>query len=522
MFVFRNNTIERFFPKDYQFSGYDDISYIPQDATGYVWFYQVPIKYDSGLVAEEIQRFAQSFQYVLDRIDSSKLCVALTMELLYDVVLTEDDHRIRQAVNEYNQFLFQAAEKNVNVKVIDLSDFTRNYPASQLIDWKYYFISQMGLNPHLSKAFSQWWHRKMDTLALKRKKCLVLDLDNTLWGGVIGEDGITGIKIGGDYPGKAFLYFQQSLLQLTHSGIILAVCSKNNEADVREVWDKNPFNLLKENHFSAKRINWNDKASNIRSIAMELNIGLDSIVFIDDNPSERELIRQSLPMVAVPDFPEQPYDLPVFISQVVDAYFKVYTITDEDRQKTQQYQRNHQRALLETSCSDMEKFKRSLEIKLTIEEANEFSIPRIAQMTQKTNQFNLTTQRYTESDVRQRIADGWKVWTLRVADRFGDEGITGCVFVHDNLIDSFLLSCRILGKDIEYAFLKVVLSELKVQGLREVKANYYPTMKNGQVRDFYEKCGFTCINQTERGKAYHIHLDSFLLNIGDCYQIEIK
>lgn len=522
-FVFRNNTLERFFTKEYLFSGYDDISVIPTDVDGYVWFYQVPIKYEQEVLAEEVNGYAQKFDFVMSQVDSAKTVVALTMELLYSVPFTDDDHRLRIAIDRYNKTLFELSEHYQNLKVIDFSEFTRRFPVSELIDWKFYFISQMGLSARLAKDFKAWFSRKLESMALKRKKCLVLDLDNTLWGGVLGEEGIDGIQIGGDYPGKAFLYFQEALLQLSQSGVILTICSKNNEQDVLDAWEKNPYLALKKEHFATYRINWNDKATNLQEIAEELNLGLDSFVFVDDNPTERELIKQLLPMVEVPEFPAQPYELPVFFQTLVADYFQVYSITDEDQKKTLQYKANASRAQEQRNFGDFTEFLRSLDIQMTIEQANDFNIQRIAQMTQKTNQFNLTTKRYTDADIRQFVQYGWQIWCLSVADKFGDNGITGCLMVHDAEIDSLLLSCRILGKGIEYAFLKTVLSQLRSEGVGAVKAAYLPTIKNKQVADFYDKNGFAVDSEGADGtKHYILSLAEADLNIEDYYHISIK
>lgn len=522
-FVFRNNTVERFFEKGYSFSGYDDISVIPQDTDRYIWWYQVPFKYEQDALTSEVRGYIQKFGYVLSQVDVKKTFIALTMDILYNASFTDDDYSLQQAVNEYNEALYEAERTHPNVKVLDLSEFYRQYPASELVDWKFYFISQMGLNPKLHKEFKAWFARKLEGIALKRKKCLVLDLDNTLWGGVLGEDGIDGIKIGGDYPGKAFLYWQEALKQLAKSGVILAVCSKNNEQDVLEAWEKNPFIVLRKDDFSAYRINWTDKATNLKELASELNIGLDSFVFVDDNPTERELIRQALPMVAVPEFPEQPYMLPEFFKQLVFDYFKVYSVTDEDRKKTEQYKANAARAQAQASFADYDKFLESLDIQMIIEPADEFNIPRIAQMTQKTNQFNLTTKRYTDADIRDFVSQGWKIWCISVADKFGDNGITGCVMVNGEEIDTFLLSCRILGKGIEQAFARKVLAMLKEDGKETLSASYIPTAKNAQVKDFWEKCGFVCKSESEDGaKIYSIRLNDTDLAIKDLYRITVK
>lgn len=522
-FVFRNNTIERFFTKEYVFSGYDDISVVPEDAESYVWWYELPVKYAQDVLASEITGYTQKFGFVLQRIDPKKTVVALTMDILYNVPFADDDYRVIQAVDTYNACLYDAARQYSNLKVICLHEFTRQYAASELIDWKFYFLSQMGMNPRLSKPFKLWWQRKMEGVAMQRKKCLVLDLDNTLWGGVLGEDGIDGIQIGGDYPGKAFHYWQAALLELSKNGVILAVCSKNNEQDVLAVWEKHPFMLLDGKSFSAYRINWKDKATNIKELAEELNIGLDSFVFIDDNPTERELVKQMLPMVSVPDFPEHPYMLPMFFKQLVADYFKVYSITNEDRQKTEQYRANASRIQAQKGFADFDQFLESLAIQITIEEANEFNIQRIAQMTQKTNQFNLTTKRYTDADVRACLEAGWKIWCMRVTDKFGDNGITGCIMVNGDTVDSFLLSCRILGKGIEFAFINTIFGMLRRQGVSMLHAMYIPTLKNAQVSDFYERCGMTCVSEDTNGnKTYTINLKATDFQIKDYYHVVIK
>jgi FkbH-like protein len=460
---------------------------------------------------------------VLETVNSNKTVIAFTMTALYTLPFTDDDFQVKEAIGKYNTSLVAASMSHRNLKVIDMEEFMSRYAVDDLIDWKFYFLSQMALNPRLSADFQQWFAKKLDEIALKRKKCLVLDLDNTIWGGVLGEEGPDGIKIGGDYPGNAFLSFQKGLLELGKNGIVLAICSKNNEQDVLELWEKNPYLVLRKEHFAAYRINWQDKATNLRALAETLNLGLDSFVFVDDNPSERALIKQLLPMVSVPDFPVQPYDLPAFFKTLVEKEFKVYSVTDEDRAKTAQYQANAQRADFQTHFADFNAFLRSLKMHLTIEAANEYNIPRVAQMTQKTNQFNLTTNRYTDADVKTMLEQGWKVFCLSVADRFGDNGITGCIMINSNRIDSFLMSCRVLGKGIETAFIKKVFQLLREQGVSEMEAVYVPTAKNAQVKDFYDGVGMHCIAENENGeKQYKAFLDEMDLSIQDYYQMEIK
>jgi FkbH-like protein len=289
------------------------------------------------------------------------------------------------------------------------------------------------------------------------------------------------------------------------------------------MWCEHPDIVLREEHFAALRVNWNNKADNIREMAQELNIGLDSFVFLDDNPSERELIRKYLPEVIVPDFPEQPYLLPVFFKQIVERYFSVYALTDEDKTKTEQYKANAHRANARHSFTDMEEYIRSLEIVLKITEANDLTLSRTAQMTQKTNQFNLTTRRYTDADLNKMLHGGYRIFTLSVSDKFGDSGLTGACIVKiekkQAAIDTLLLSCRILGKDIEKAFVKYVLKILQMEGVGEVSASYIPTVKNEQVAEFYERAGFTLEHEDEtQTKYYKMTLSDRLITLSSNYK----
>ena len=516
-YVFRNNTIERFLTGEYIFSGYDDFSAVP-DADAYLWWYQVPIKYNRDQLVAEVESYAQRLVWAVDQIGDKPLLV-LTLESVYDVNSNISDRRLAYAIETFNSTAWNLAATKANIQVVDFGAFLNRYPYFERIDWKFYFLSQMILNPRLAGDFRKWLDEQRRAIALKRKKCLVLDLDNTLWGGVLGEDGIEGVQINGDYPGKAYHYWQEGIKELERKGVILAICSKNNQTDVEALFAAREMPLsLKD--FACMRINWNDKATNIREIAQELNIGLDSMVFVDDNPTERELIRQQLPMVAVPEWPAQPYELPMFYARLVNDYFSVYTLTDEDKKKTEQYRQNANRAQAQAQFTDMEDFLRSLEMRLTIAPATDVSIPRIAQMTQKTNQFNLTTKRYTEDDIRSLVAKEAKIWTLSVADRFGDNGIIGLMILKPENgwnIDTLLMSCRVLGKGIEEAFFKTVIS--RYEGA--LTAQYIPTAKNEQVADFYDRMGMKLERMNDEGvKEYSAQIEILDTTIKDYYKIE--
>ena len=527
-FVFKNNTIESLFGNEgYTYSGYEDISYVDESADQYLWFYQVPIKFDWASLAKEVAGYWDEFMLCYNRIAESKMVIAFTLTDLFSFKLVDNDFDVEEHVKEFNSKLIALSREKRNLKVVDPMEFFAHYDKNSWVNWRFYFISQMAIDPKFAGQFRAWFQKKIVSIALKRKKCLVLDLDNTLWSGVLGEDGVTGITISGDYPGKAFHYFQEAIKALKDNGVILAICSKNNPEDVEQVWMDNPYMVLKKEDFSAVRINWQDKATNIRELSEELNIGTDSMVFIDDNPTERELIKQMLPEVAVPEFPKQPYDLIPFIKQVADDYFRIYTLTDEDKKKTEQYKANAQRKQEEKKFINMEDYLASLQIEIDIEKCNEFNLARIAQMSQKTNQFNLTTHRYTDSDIENKVQNGDWVYCISVRDKFGDNGITGEIIIAKDgnkaLIDTLLLSCRILGKGIEEAFIKTILGLLKEQGVEMLEADYFPTLKNAQVKDFYERMGFDLDNEDAVGnKHYNLNLSLQDLKVKEYYKIIVK
>ena len=524
-YIFRNSTIEHLFKStEYSFSGYNEISLIDDKYDMYMWFYLVDIRTKQAGLSTELISYFHKIQLICKQIPVYKSFIIFTLKNLYPKRIQSSNFDTDLAIQQFNNNVNELAAKYPNIKIVDFSTFTNAFPLKDLIDWKYYFMSDIQINPKLSALFYNWFLKQIQAIEYRRKKCLILDLDNTLWGGVLGEDGSEGIKIGGDYPGNAYLMFQENLIELRASGVLLAVCSKNNEADVFELWDSNPFVKLKKEHFSALRINWNNKAQNIKEIAEELNIGLDSLVFVDDNPSERELIRQFLPQVEVPDFPAKPYNLPDLYSFLLQNYFSVYSLTDEDLQKSTQYEANKQRLQAQQGCVDIDSYLQSLEMKIEIEEANQYNIPRIAQMSQKTNQFNLTTKRYTEADIQKLAATKNAVFCIRVVDKFGDYGISGAVILKypqpdTAQIDSFFMSCRILGKKIETGFLNWILNILKENNIETVRADYFETTKNVQVKNFYFNHGFTVLEENLSEIKYRLQLSKTTFQIPSFYKI---
>lgn len=514
-YVFRNNTIEQFLGAGYQFSGYDDIA-VPK-ADEYLWWYQVPMHFDCQRLAKEVSAYVQKLQFILEQIGDKPIYIfTLDASGLHSIEASNTE--IYVAIDEFNAEVYRTASEKSNVKVVHISEFLRQYAEKDLFDYRYYLTAQMPYNPQLIRPFQTWWNRKKAEIVQQRKKCLILDLDNTLWGGILGEDGVDGILLSGSYPGKAFHLWQEGLKELQKSGVMLAICSKNNISDVEEVWTNRDDMLLQKSDFVAMRINWQDKATNIRELSDELNIGLDSMVFVDDNPTERELIKQQLPEIAVPDFPSQPYGLMGLYKDLITNYFGVYRITQEDRAKTEQYKANTQRRQQQAAFTNMEDYLQSLEMKLRIEKVTDATLQRVAQLTQKTNQFNMTTRRYTEADIRQMLEEGADVWTLTVADKFGDYGLTGVLIIRNDNIDTFLMSCRVLGKGVENAFILSVLKRYN----GEIHAEYIPTLKNTQVADLYDRLGFTKDVESSEKKIYTAHIPQLNLSIKSYFEIEMN
>ena len=347
-------------------------------------------------------------------------------------------------------------------------------------------------------------------------KCLVLDLDNTLWGGVIGDDGLEGIVIGQGSPlGEAFAAFQAYAAALAKRGVILAVCSKNDEANALAAFDQHPDMVLKRADISAFVANWADKAANLREIASRLNIGLDALVFADDNPFERNLVRRELPMVCVPELPEDPV---LFARCLSDAgYFEGLSITPEDRDRTRQYQANRRRESLQGESTDMASYLRSLGMELRWRPFDRVGLQRITQLINKTNQFNLTTRRYTQEDVEAVIVDPRAVGLqFRLVDRYGDNGVIAIVIGRRTddehlLLDTWLMSCRVLGRAVEEATLAVLAAEAAGMGIARLEGCYLPTQKNAMVADHYPKLGFArLVDPVERpGVSYGLAIEDY-------------
>ncbi|MEK7524455.1 MAG: HAD-IIIC family phosphatase [Patescibacteria group bacterium] len=409
-----------------------------------------------------------------------------------------------------NNALNERFKDNPQIRVFDFNTWLESIGKEKHWNTKYRELGDMRLAPAAFPQFANELAAYLVPLAGKTKKCLVLDLDNVLWGRIVGEDGIQGIALGPEGEGKPFYEFQKYVKTLQERGVILAIASSNNEADVKEVFEKHEHMVLREDNFASIRANWNNKAQNIQEIAEELNIGLDSLVFMDDDPRNRELVRESIPEVAVIEMPTDPREYAKTLAEYKG--FTSFGVTEEDKKRAAMYADEKKRRSFKEASIDMDSFLRGLGIAITMQPVSDASIARAAQLTQKTNQFNLTTHRYQEEDIRDMLTQGFAMWILDVKDKFGDYGLTGLAVACDAGeywdIDTLLLSCRVLGKRVEEEFFSCVLNQLKSQDAKKVIGTYIPTAKNGQVKDFYQKFGFTK-QQSGAGEVWERDLASY-------------
>ncbi len=429
----------------------------------------------------------------------------------------------RLLIERLNQQLRQLVLEYPNVYILDFNQLRARVGCDRFDDLRGWYLAKSPISSAGLAELAKEYAAFIRPLTSKTKKCLVLDLDNTLWGGIIGEDGLEGIKLGGDYPGNAFTEFQQALLNLYHRGVILALASKNNKADAIEVFQKHPEMILKEEHFASMHISWQDKAQSIKAISAELNIGTDSMVFMDDSDFECELVRQELPEVLTLKLPSEPAKLRGTLESL--DCFDLLAYTAEDRVRGQQYRQQVQRSKAKAEGTSLEDFYRSLGIKLLIGPPQPGQLNRVVQMTQKTNQFNLTTRRYQSSDIKAMLdSPDTFVYALRYEDRFGDAGLVGLAIIRaqakDWLIDSLLLSCRVIGRTVEQALLVYLVRQARQAGVQSLIGQYIPTAKNALVKDFYSSLGFEQIAADDGPIQFRANLDKLPADYADYLQAE--
>ena len=427
-------------------------------------------------------------------------------------------------IRQINGELRRIAGSYRGVYVLDYDGLVARFGRAHWHDERKWLMARLPIAADHLLHMAREWVRFVVPLAGRTAKCLVADLDNTLWGGVIGEDGMNGIKVGPEYPGAAFQALQRALLDLSRRGILLAICSKNNLDDAMEALAKHPGMLVRPEHFAAVRINWTDKAQNLREIAQELNIGVDALAFLDDNPFEREQVRSALPEVTVIDLPQNPLE---YAATVRDCpVFERLTLSAEDQQRTAMYAEQRKRADAEQNFQSKEDFFRYLEQEADLEPVTDLTLARISQLTQKTNQFNLTTRRYTEQQISEMAGQpDWHVFAIRVRDRFGDHGLVGVAIAHDQgeecEVDTFLLSCRVIGRTVETALLAHIAKSATQRGRKRLRGWFLPTKKNAPARDFYEQHGFVRQEGNGAGSLWVLDLNKSPLRSPEWIKLKV-
>ena len=406
---------------------------------------------------------------------------------------TREEFGLHDMVRVLNENIKIGLSIEPEIFIYGLNSFVTKFGENNVFDYKQYFYGDVRISldyiPYLAEELMGY----IKAVLGLNKKCIVLDLDNTLWGGIVGEDGFEGIKLGDSPVGRAYTEFQHNLLALNQRGILLAINSKNNFDDAMQIIKDHPNMVLKEDNFVCIRINWNDKVVNMKEISDELNIGLDSMVFFDDDPVNREYVKSNLPEIQTIDISD-PSNSSKILKSIND--FQMLKITDEDMTRNKMYLEQRKRTDLKTQVGDLQDFLKQLNISVKIKNADSFTIPRISQLTVKTNQFNLTTRRYQEEDIRKFSQDKDKiVECAQVEDKFGDNGITGVYIINkDNkqewTIDTFLLSCRIIGRGVEDGMLHQIIEKARKEGVSKIRGEYIKTKKNKPAENFFPTFGF--------------------------------
>jgi len=432
-----------------------------------------------------------------------------------DAAVVADTDTIANVLARFNLALREEATAFPNVRMIDTEDVVRSVGHTAAFDTRFYFRSKapytgVFLNElarrigSLSRGFGSYFY-----------KVLVLDCDNTLWGGVIGEDLMGGIKLGPyDYPGNIFWRMQHEFASLERSGVLLCLCSKNNPADVEDVLNKHPDMVLRAEQIVLKKVNWSDKSANLRELASELNVGLDSMVFLDDSSFECEAVRQQLPMVKTVQVPATVSEYPRVVRDIKELFLAGGIATDS-RGKTEQYRQRASAEALKAQFESQDAYLASLGIRLTLTRNAFASIARIAELSMKSNQFNLTTRRYSEAEIDGMMHSAeFSVYSLEVADKFGKAGLTGIVVVRykDGVahVENFFMSCRVIGRGVEMAIWSRIASEAARHGAKELRATFIPSAKNVQVADFYDRLGLPLRNETSEGiRHYSVEVAAF-------------
>jgi FkbH-like protein len=422
----------------------------------------------------------------------------------------------RRLIGKVNDGIAALGREHGAVYLVDVDSIIQSIGYESWYDARLDFFARSPIARSAYDALARYYLRYLRSLSGNSRKCLILDLDNTLWGGVLGEEGPLGIQLGSEYPGNAYVAFQRAVLALRDRGVVLGVASKNNIADVEEVFASNPSMLLKLDHFSAREIHWESKSKSIARIVETLNLGIRHMVFADDNPAECAEVARACPGITIIQLPEQP-------EKMVDALlseglFDSLQFSDEDARRADLYRQREAAESMRASAGSTEDYYRSLQMRLHLKPVTDDNLARASQMTRKTTQFNTTTRLYSEAELDAlRKRDDWKTLTMRVVDSFGDNGIVGLMLARregDHYdIDTCLMSCRVINRGVETAMLNWLAGQAREQGLRALEGWLLPTKRNIPVRELFAQHGFAVAERTDQGSRWRLELVDGVLEI---------
>jgi len=496
-----------------------------RDRTSAVWNFSpnivllsIDARYAFQMANGDVSRTLSELRNIWSIVQSDMGATVIQQKFLpiFPDILGNSEHHLPSSpqsfISNLNREILPVGDET-GVLFLDVAKYSGVAGINHWYDPALWHRSKQEIHPDAAPIFGEYAARLLASSCGKSSKCLVLDLDNTLWGGVIGDDGLGGITLGqGSADGEAYLDFQKYLLAQRSRGVVLAICSKNDHQTALDAIDNHPEMLIRSKDITCFIANWENKADNLRRIAKELNIGTDALLFIDDNPAERALIRRELPEVAVPELPEDPAYYPDWIGQ--SGYLEAVAVTREDAQRADQYAANHQRVKLMEMSTSVDDYLQSLEMTLEWGLVDRTSTTRAVQLANKTNQFNLTSKRYSDADMLAMIEDSdWMVIQARMKDKFGDSGIiTVAALRFDQqvaTIDNWVMSCRVFDREIEQEMIALFAHVARNRGCRTIHGTYIPTQKNGVVEHLYRRMGFELAGMAERGSNWALSLSNF-------------
>lgn len=482
---------------------------------------------DEDSILEVEQKIKSEIELILINLRTTPTVIFNTFSSASIVSPFVNITKLEKFVQVLNNYLYNLTAKNL--VIVNIEKIIFELGRAQAFDFRFYQSSKAPYTISFFKSYIRAIESTILKVTGKGKKAIIFDCDNTLWKGVVGEDGIENIQMAASNSySKAFYDVQCIAKYLSKNGILVGLCSKNNFSDVDEVIDKHKDMILSNEDIIIKKVNWNDKVTNLQEIASELNIGVDSLLFVDDSDYEINLVKERLPDLKTFQVPKNSY---LYKNELLNFIYQntSLVVSNEDLKKTEQYKEQLVREIDKNNFDSIDNYISSLKIKLDIYKDDFSQIPRISQLTQKTNQFNLTTFRYTETEIEEYMSSSNKhIFTASVSDKFGDSGLTVvCIVFIDNnkahaTIDTFLMSCRIIGRNIEFVFIDQVFQFFKSIGVKIINSKFIKTAKNNQVSFFYDKIGFSISNDKDNKKEYMLDMDEYQNSIIDYIEINKK